>query len=91
MGALMGRTPKVLGGLFTHWGEDSASQDAESELRLILGAVGSGVLDARIPVSSAIESNPSAAHNAMREYRNLAEEVKKHVSPQWIFDRRIRR
>jgi chromosome partitioning protein len=82
MGALMGRTPKVLGGLFTHWGEDSASQDAESELRLILGTVGSGVLDARIPVSSAIESNPSAAHNAMREYRNLAEEVKKHVSPQ---------
>lgn len=82
MGALMGRTPKVLGGLFTHWGEDSASQEAETELAVILGNVESGVLGVRIPVSNAIESNPSAAHNAMKEYRKLAEEVKKHVSPQ---------
>jgi chromosome partitioning protein len=81
MGALMGRTPKILGGLFTHWGEDSASEAAATSLSLILGTAGSGVLDTRIPVSNAIESNPNAAHNAMKAYRNLAEEVKKYVSP----------
>ncbi len=82
MGALMGSTPKVLGGLFTHWGEDNASQDTETDLAVILGNVESGVLEVRIPMSNAIESNPIAAHNAMKEYRKLAEEVKKHVSPQ---------
>lgn len=80
MAALMGRTPNVLGGLFTHWGEDSASHDAENSLALILGTVDSGVLDAKIPVSNAIESNPSAAHNAMKEYKSLAQEVSNRVS-----------
>lgn len=82
MSALMGRTPKLLGGLFTHWGEDSASQSAEADLSLILGAVESGVLVSKIPVSNAIESNPSAAHNAMKEYKNLAREVMNRVSTQ---------
>jgi chromosome partitioning protein len=80
MGALTGRMPKVLGGLVTHWGEDSASQDAVNDLQLVFGGVGSGILGTRIPVSNAIESNPSAAHNAMKEYKNLAQEVINRVS-----------
>lgn len=75
MSALMGRTPAVFGPLLTHWGEDLASERAESRLREILNSVRARVVDHRVPVSVAIESNPNAATGARRVYDELVEEV----------------
>ena len=75
MAELMGRTPKLLGGLLTHWGEDNASQTAQGQLDLILSQQDSKVLDIKVPVSNAIESNPNAARNVKQAYDDLVEEV----------------
>ncbi len=80
MGALMGRAPRILGGLLTHWGEDSASEDAEARLQVALHGAGSDVLEIHIPVSSAIETSPNAARNAKHAYDELVQEVINNVS-----------
>lgn len=79
MGALMGRTPVLLGCLLTHWGEDNASELSEARLRRIFELRGSQVLDPHIPMSTAIESNPNAASTARKTYDELVEEVMNHV------------
>lgn len=80
MGALMGRAPLILGGLLTHWGEDSASNDAEGRLQVALQGAGSDVLEIRIPMSNAIETSPNAARNAKSAYDDLVQEVMNNVS-----------
>jgi chromosome partitioning protein len=79
MGALMGRTPVLVGCLLMHWGVDNASELAEAHLRRIFEQEGSQVLDPHIPMSAAIESNPSAATAARRAYDELVLEVMNHV------------
>jgi hypothetical protein len=80
MGELMGRKPTILGGLMTHWGEETSSQAAEGRLQIILNTEGSKVLDVKIPMSSVIESNPNAARNAKQAYDELVTEVMNNVS-----------
>lgn len=75
MSALMGRSPQLLGGLLTHWGEDSASENAEKQLADVFNNEGSRLLDPKIPMSVAIESNPGAAYKARQEYERVVEEV----------------
>jgi hypothetical protein len=77
----MGRIPTLIGCLVTHWGEDSASEAAKARLRRIFELEGSQVLDRKIPLSSAIESNPSAATAARKAYDDLVQEVMSHVGP----------
>lgn len=81
MSALMGRAPQLLGGLLTHWGEDTASANAKSQLADVFHNANSGLLDPRIPMSTAIETNPNAARNARIEYDRVVEEVLKHDFP----------
>ncbi|MGZ3665604.1 MAG: AAA family ATPase [Ktedonobacterales bacterium] len=80
MSALMGRTPQLLGGLLTHWGEDTASENAEARLGDVFHNERTRLLDPRIPMSAAIESNPNAARNARLAYDQVVEEVLKHDS-----------
>jgi chromosome partitioning protein len=78
MDALMGREAKLLGGLLTHWGEDSASSNAEHQLADIFHNERSQLFGTNIPMSQAIESNPTAAHAARRAYDVVIEEVLAH-------------
>ena len=78
MGALMGRYPVILGGLFTHWRDDATSRDPEVRIQVIFRNHGSDTLETKIPMAIAIEGadgkTPWAPH-AMRAYDDLVEEV----------------
>lgn len=75
MGELMGRKPRLLGGVITHWNDDKSSLDAYAELGGLFESRGSQLMRARIPFSFALEKNPQQAKNAMSAYDDLTEEV----------------
>src|SRR5262249_1179154 len=79
MGALMGRTPAGIGGLVTHWGEESGSESAIVRLNTALRSSDSQLLDVHIPLSTAIESNPGAAWSARQKYEELVTEVMQYA------------
>jgi chromosome partitioning protein len=80
MSALMGRQSNVIGCLLTHWGEDQASQVAYARLENLFVSRGSRMLRAQIPLSVAIESNPSMAMTVLRAYDRFAKEVLAYVA-----------
>lgn len=75
MSQLMGRAPKLLGGLITHWQNDVASVDGLGNLEPLFKQRGSNMLDTRIPFAVALEKKPQMAANAIRAYNALVEEV----------------
>lgn len=79
MAALMGHTPAIIGGLLTHWGEEAASEPAVLRLNTALRSSNAELLDIRIPLSTAIESNPTAAWSARQKYEELVTEVMRYV------------
>ncbi len=79
MAALMGRAPQLLGCVITHWGEDATSRDAYQNLKVLFDGRQSRILDAKIPVAVAIESNSHHAAKAIDAYNALVEEILGHV------------
>ncbi len=75
MSALMGRTPKLLGGVMTHWGEDATSLAVEERMERIFTGQGSSLFESRIPTAVAIETNPAHAKHAVSAYNALVGEV----------------
>lgn len=80
MDALMGRQPAVIGCLITHWREDQTSLAGEQKLASVFHGFGIPMLDVKIPLATAIETQPQYAAHAMRAYGQLAEEVLNNVS-----------
>jgi len=75
MSALMGRAPKLLGGVLTHWGDDATSEAVEVRLQDIFSKRGSSLFEAKIPTAVAIENNPARAKHAVSAYDALVGEV----------------
>lgn len=75
MGALMGRMPSLVGGVFTHWGQDVTSQEPEIRIQTIFRDEGSDTLQTKIPSAVAIEGPAHLATHAVRAYDDLLEEV----------------
>jgi len=75
MSQLMGKAPRLLGGLITHWNDDPSSEDAYSQLVTQFEGNGGQMLATRIPFSYALEKKPQHAKNAMSAYDDLTEEV----------------
>jgi hypothetical protein len=80
MDAMMGRAHAVIGCLITHWAEDQTSYAGEQRLAQVFAGEGVPMLDVKIPLATAIETQPQYASHAVQAYRRLAEEVLAHVS-----------
>jgi hypothetical protein len=75
MSQLMGRRARLLGGVITHWNDDAPSQNAYVRLVSQIEVHSGQMLTSRIPFSSALESKPQYARNAVNAYERLTEEV----------------
>jgi len=75
MSALMGRAPKLLGGVMTHWSDDATSVAVGKRFHEIFSRRGSSLLETKIPTAVAIETNPAYAKRAVDAYDALVGEV----------------
>jgi len=75
MSQLMGRRPGLLGGVLTHWNDDSTSAEATNRLAQQFELHSGRLLATKIPFSYALEKKPKQAKPAMSAYDELREEV----------------
>jgi chromosome partitioning protein len=80
MDALMGRADAIIGCLITHWAHDQTSLAGKQRLADVFAGEGVPMLDVKIPLATAIETQPQYAYQAVQAYTLLAEEVLQYVS-----------
>ena len=80
MGALVGNTPRLIGGLVTHWNDDAASNDNVEPFNLYFRTNGSRLLTTRIPFDVTIEKAANKlASKAFAAYKKVIEEMDDYV------------
>ncbi len=81
MAHLTTHSPKLIGGLLTHWGEDEESLLYKDRLRYLFLGNESDLLESQIPFELNIERGNLRANNKARlAYNSLVEEVIQYVS-----------